>query len=137
MQIFKGFCHLFFCGKTPDQSVSRSFVDHIRSFPLFFFRIFAVAQQENQFFCFTRLQSQVDLMAGAWVPATGYGTGTGSGLHSIRNGVAVASSEEIIAAGVEAVNRSIYRKEAVMIAALPIFRFVINSAAFDLNLAGT
>ena len=117
--------------------MSRSLIDHIRSFPFFLFRILTVAQQENQFSGFPRLKGQINLMAGNWIPSAGYGTGTCACLYCIRNGIAIASAEEIITAGVKTIDICIDGKEAVMIAAFSVFGLVVNSTVFDLDLSGT
>ena len=54
---------------------------------------------------------------------------------SIRNCIAVSESQEVITAGIVTVNRSVYSKEAVMVAALAVFGFMINGASLDLDFA--
>ena len=137
MQVIKGICYLFFGRKTLDQGMSRSLVNDIRSFPFLILWIFAVAQQENQFSGFPGLKGQINLVAGNRIPSAGYGTGTCSCLYCIRNGIAIASAEEIITAGVKTIDICIDGKEAVMIAAFSVFGLVVNSTVFVLDLSGT
>ena len=137
MQVIKGFCYLFFGRKTFDQGMSRSLVNDIRSFPFLILWIFAVAQQENQFSGFARLQGQIDLMTGNRIPSAGYRITAFSFCDCIWECITITKSKEFITAGVISINIRIYCEETVVVTAFTIFSFVINGASFNLHFTGT
>ena len=137
VQILECFLHL--CGSMVFflHGKGCSLADHIWRFPFFILGIFAISKKEDQFFFFPWGKYKIDLVAGDGIPSTGNRTGTFSLLYSQRPVISPARSQKFIPACIKAVNWCIYRKEAVVISALPVFCFVVNSASLDLYFANT
>ena len=121
-----------------DNGLDRAFVDplRIRRIELPIIRILVIAQQEDHSSRLARLQREFDMMRSHRRPAVGMGVERASPLH--RRGIfpPPICAQEDVALSVVPGRLLGAGKKSKMVAALTIFRLVIDDAVFDLYLAG-
>ena len=113
----------------------RLLVDDAFWLPFILYRILAVAENEDIWFCLPGLQVNIDLMNRNGWPAVSDGTGALT-LFAYYLGIVVVmiSSEESVSWSIETVNLGIYWINSVMITALPVLCLVIDRRVNDFNL---
>ena len=127
---------LRFAFKRFQQRIGGRFVDDVRRGKLFRLRVFAIAQHKDETRALARFQRDAQMVAADGRPAAGDAVAASVFKHGARLAKAVVRAEEALAVGVEAVHRRVDRVHGKMVAALAVFRLVIDRAALDLDLAG-
>ena len=135
-QLVKGRVKLRFAAELLHQLVGGRFIDDVRRDELLFLRILAVTQHKHETHAFARLQCAAQIVAADGRPSAGDAVRAPVFKHGARLAKTIVRAEEAFAIGVEAVDRRIHGVNGKVVAALTVFRLVIDRAAFDFDLAG-
>ena len=95
-----------------------------------------IAEDENKGLAFARGKSNLLVMGSNRSPAVREGVGCLAGKHGLRIAETVVKSDEGITVGIIAVDGLVYRVESIVIAAVSVFRLMINDRAVHLNASG-
>ena len=126
IQMFQCVCHLGIRLIFAEQCFRRSFVDHIWCLKFFFHRILTISENEDQWSAFARSQCDIDLVGTDRIPSACDRICRFSVFYGFRIGNTSVSTEEIVAACVEAINVCVDRINGVMITAFAVFCFMID-----------
>ena len=115
------------------QQVCGRFVDHVWCDELFFFRVFAIAENEDIALAFAGRERQADVVAADGLPAVRDAVLALAGKHRFRIGKAAIRAAKRIAVGVKPVHWGVDGEDGEMIAPLAVFALMIDATAFHLN----
>jgi len=115
--------------------VGRLLVDNVESFPLIILRILAVAEGEDVILALAGSQLNLDAVGTDGCPAACDRVGGFASEYSLGLAEAVVETEEGLAVGIKAADRSVYGEDSVVVAALTVLSLVIDGAADDLDFA--
>ena len=95
--------------------------------------VFDISEHEDNILACARLKSEVEALRSDGAPAVSHAVAGCAGQHLLRSVEAIVHPEESLTVGIEAVEGPVRSEECVMIAALPVFRLMINRIAFHLH----
>ena len=135
-QRLAGRVHLCIGGIACDHGVGTCFIDDARGGELFFLWVLDVAQTEEDLLFLTRCKGDMDVQRAHRCPAVGDAAGAVPGVDGLRVCRAAIHTAEGIAGGIKAGNGRIAPEYRIVIAALTVFRLMVDDGRLHLHLAG-
>ena len=135
-QRLAGRVHLCIGGIACDHGMGTLLVDDTGSRELFVLWVLDVAQTEEDLLFLTRCKGDMDVQRAHRCPAVGNAAGAVPGADGLRVCRAAIHTAEGIAGGIKAGNGRIAPEYRIVIAALTVFRLMVDDGRLHLHLAG-
>ena len=146
VQLGKSFVHLLHSVVSIDDGVCLLFVDDVVETvlatvvtvlvnPFTVLLFLDIAEDEDKVAVLTRLERDVYLMDGDRAPAVRHGVAAVTLSHGVGHALLRIETDEGLAVGVEALDRTVDMIESVMVTTLPVFGLMVDRRPLDLHLS--